>query len=345
MQITTARFGSIAGRTITEFTLNNGNGMLVRIIDYGGIITQLQVPGRQEPGDVVLGFDDLGSYVRNCAFVGAIIGRCANRIAGASFTLDGTTWQLDVNEPPNHLHGGFQGFHRQCWRAEAYAAGDDLCLSLTRRSPAGEGGYPGNLDIAVIYRLTRDNSLDIDIAATTDQATPVSITQHSYFNLAGHNSGDIRHHQLQLFADTITESDCSLLPTGNLLPVAKTPYDFLRPAAIGEQLRHLPGGYDVNYAVRGVPGELRPAALLHEPVSGRNMEVRTTLPGLQLYDGQHLAAMPQPGKGGCRYPQNGGLCLETQHFPDAVNRSEFPSPILRPGESYHHTTTFTFRVR
>ena len=345
MTLSTTLFARLADKEATAFTLQNSDGMLVKILDYGGIITELHVPGRNGSADVVLGFDTLTGYAPNPAYLGAIIGRFANRIRNACFTLNGTTRRLDANEPPNHLHGGIHGFHNHLWQAEAYTDMGKLCLRLSRRSPDGEGGYPGNLDTVIIYRLTEDNRLEFDITATTDQDTPVSITQHSYFNLAGHCSGDIRGHQLRLHADQITETDIHLLPTGNILPVAGTPYDFTSPVAVNPGRPDLPGGFDINYVVHGTPGTLRPAAELYDPASGRMMTVSTTKPGIQLYDGTHLASLTLPGKGNSRYRKWGGLCLETQHFPDAMNQPAFPSPILRAGEQYRHTTVFSFSVR
>jgi aldose 1-epimerase len=344
MPIDTARFGTLQDRDITEYILDNRSGMIARIIDYGGIIKQLHVPGRDTSGDVVLGFDSLQGYVQNKAYLGAIIGRFANRIAKGRFILDGITRDLDINEPPNHLHGGFLGFGQYCWQSDGYLDGGDICLRLQRLSPDGEGGYPGNLNIAVIYRLTTENVLSFEISATTDQATPVSITQHSYFNLAGHNSGDIRAHQLQIEATKITPVDGNLIPTGELLSVRETPYDFTTPAELGTKLRSITGGFDCNYIINGTPGTLRHAATLIDPYSGRVMNVATTKPGIQLYDGSELTAQPLCGKNNTKYPALGGLCLETQHFPDAMNHPTFPSPILRSGEIYEHTTTFSFSI-
>jgi aldose 1-epimerase len=338
-------FGSLPDRTINEFKLRNSNGMEARILDYGGIITQLHVPGRRGLEDIVLGFDNPAEYLRNPCFFGAIIGRVTNRIAGARFTLDGKTSQLDANEPPNHLHGGFQAFHKQHWLAEAYADRGDCCLRLQRRSPDGECGYPGGLDTVVIYRLTEDNTLHFSIAANTDQPTPVSISQHSYFNLAGHNAGDIGSHRLQLAAETVTEVDDHLLPTGRLLPVAGTPFDFTIPTAIGARQQALAGSYDINYVVKKADtGIVLPAARLYEPVSGRVLTISTTKPGMQFYDGSHLASTRLRGKGNTVYGRCAGLCLEPQHFPDAINHPEFPSPVLRPGECYEHTTIFSFGI-
>ncbi len=344
MPITTADFGTLQGRNITEYILNNGNGMIARIIDYGGIITQLHVPGMDMSSDVVLGHSSLKGYVKDNAYLGAVIGRFANRIAGGKFTLDGISRELDINDPPNHLHGGFHGFHCTTWQSEAFADGDDLCLRLHRISADGEGGYPGNLDTTVTYRLTSDNTLGFEILATTDQATPVSITQHSYFNLSGHDSGEIGGHILQIDATHITPVDSNLIPTGKLVPVKSTPYDFTSPTQIGPRQRPAGGGFDCNFVIDGPQGTLRPAATLFDPQSGRVMNVATTMPGMHFYDGAKLAAHPLSCKGSTEYAGCGGLCLETQHFPNAINQPNFPSPVLRPGERYEHITTYSFTV-
>ena len=344
MSITSSIIGSIGDRQVTAFTLANGSGLRVRILDYGGIITELHAPGRTGSADVVLGFDNLEDYLPNPAYMGAIVGRYANRIGNARFILDGITHAIDANEPPNQLHGGFYGFDRHLWQAETYTENGTDCLRLSRRSVHGEGGFPGNLDVVVVYRLLPTNGLAVEYSAMTDAATPVSLTQHSYFNLAGHDSGDIRGHRLQIFADRITESDKNLLPTGRLLTVAGTPYDFRVASEVRPDHPDLIMGYDVNYVLDDPAGELRPAAEVTDPVSGRRMRVSTTKPGIQLYDGTYLPAVKTDGKAGTRYPKWGGLCLETQHFPAAVNRPEFPSPILRPGERYEHVTVFAFDI-
>lgn len=344
MPITTNDFGTLQGRNITEFILNNGNGMRANIINYGGIITQLHVPGRHMSTDVVLGHQGLQCYVKDNAYLGAIIGRFANRIADGKFKIDGVTRDLDINDPPNHLHGGFKGFHCAIWESDAYTEDDNLCLRLHRIAPDGEGGYPGNLDITVIYRVTKDNALSFEVSATTDLPTPVSVAQHSYFNLAGHDSGDIGGHILQIHATQMTPVDNNLIPTGELLPVKDTPYDFTSPTPIGPRQRAAGGGFDRNFVVAGEPGTLRPAATLLEPQSGRIMNVTTTTPGMHFYDGAKLAVHPLCGKGSTEYSGSGGLCLETQHFPNSVNQANFPSPILRPGEKYEHQTIYAFDV-
>lgn len=344
MPIDSKNFGTVQRKAITKYILDNGSGIIAHIIDYGGIITQLRVPGRSGSADVVLGFDTLRGYLKNNAYLGAIIGRYANRIAGGRFILDGITRKLEINEPPNHLHGGFQGFHRQCWQSDAYPDGSDICLRLYRLSPDGEGGYPGNLEVTVIYRLTTENILCFEVLATADQATPVSITQHSYFNLAGHDTGDIGAHQLQIEAAAITPADSQLIPTGNIQQVEGTPYDFTCPATIGPRQRATGKGLDCNYMLDGTAGTLRKAAVLSEPYSGRVMTLATTTPALQFYDGSKLAVHPLSGKENTEYLGSAGLCLEPQHCPDAVNRPQFPSPILRPGGRYQQRTTYAFTV-
>lgn len=344
MPIHSAHFGTVQKHAITRYILDNGSGMIVHIIDYGGTISHLQVPGRSGRADVVLGFDTLRGYLKNNAYIGAVIGRYANRIAAGSFVLDGITRQLDINEPPNHLHGGFQGFHRQSWQSEAYPDRGDLCLRLHRISPDGEGGYPGNLEITVIYRLTTENILGFEVSATTDQATPVSITQHSYFNLAGHETGDIGAHQLQIEAAALTPANSQLIPSGETLAVKDTPYDFTCPTTIGPRQRATGKGFDCSYILGGIPGTLRRAATLSDLNSGRVMTLATTAPALQFYDGSKLAAHPLSGKENIEYTGCAGLCLEPQHYPDAVNQPNFPSPILRPGEQYQQKTTYAFTV-
>jgi aldose 1-epimerase len=345
MPIYSANFGTVQKHAITKYILDNGNGIIAHIIDYGGIITQLHVPGRNGSADVVLGFDTLQRYLKNNAYLGAVIGRYANRIARGSFILEGITRNLDINEPPNHLHGGFQGFHRQCWQSDAYLDSGDICLRLYRLSPDGEGGYPGNLEITVIYRLTMENVLGFEVLATTDQTTPVSITQHSYFNLAGHDSGDIGAHQLQIESAAITPTDSQLIPTGDILAVHGTPYDVTCPATLGPRQRAAGKGFDCNYILDGTPGTLRQAAILSDlNNSGRVITLATTTPALQFYDGSKLAVHPLSGKENTEYTGCAGLCLEPQHYPDAVNRPLFPSPILRPGERYTETTTYAFTV-
>ncbi len=345
--VTRASFGAISGQPVDIFTLRNANGIEIKATNYGGIITSIVVPDRNgRPGDIVLGFDDLQSYVKDSPYFGAIVGRYGNRIAKGHFTLDGHTYTLAVNNGPNHLHGGLEGFDKVIWRAEPLAGATGLVLS--RRSPDGEEGYPGNLDVRVTYRLTDDNQLVIDYHATTDKATPVNLTQHSYFNLAG--EGDVLGHELTIDADRYTPVDANLIPTGELAPVAGTPFDFRKPTAIGaridqpnQQLKNA-GGYDHNWVLNRKGSALQLAARVVEPKTGRTLEVSTTQPGLQFYSGNFLDGTLK-GKGGRVYQKHAGMCLETQHYPDSPNHPAFPSTVLRPGEQYDTQTVFRFGVR
>lgn len=346
MPIECRNFGSSEGTDVNEYILDNSNGIRVHILDYGCIINQLRLPGRQGPADVVLGFDDLQSYLKNKAYMGAVVGRYANRIAGGRFTLKGTCYQLEQNEGWNHLHGGFAGFDRQHYQSEAYREADTLCVRLHRLSPHLEGGYPGNLDVTIIYRLA-PNGLTFEVQASTDMATPVNVVQHSYFNLTGHDAGEIGNHMLQINADQRTEVDASLIPTGKTIAVAGTPFDFRTPSIIAARYKALAeaditGGFDCNFVLNKEDKVQVSAATLKDPTSGRTMEVVTNQPGLQFYDSSAL--MPQQGKGGHYYRPRTGLCLETQNFPDAVNHGNFPDPILQAGQQYSVTTTYLFSV-
>jgi aldose 1-epimerase len=320
----TRTFGTTPGGERAEiFTLSVGGGLEVRATNYGGIIASIRAPDRDgRPGNVVLGHDSLDGYAQGSQYVGAVIGRYANRIAHAGFTLDGTTYRLTANHGPHHLHGGRTGFDRVLWRAAPFAAGGTAGLTLTHTSPDGDEGYPGTLDVRVTYTVTDRRELVVDYRATTDRATPVNLTQHSYFNLAG--SGDALDHLLRIDADAITPVDGELIPTGAVAPVAGTPFDFRSPTAIGARLG---AGYDHNFVLNRAGPGLVHAARLEDPVSGRTLDVHTTEPGLQLYTGART-----------------GLCLETQHFPDSPNQPAFPSTILRPGAEYRSQTVFAFGV-
>jgi aldose 1-epimerase len=337
------------GTAVDLYTLTNSNGLVARVITYGGIVTELHVPDRDgKRGDVVLGCDDLKTYVAGHPFFGAITGRFANRIAGARFTLDGKEYKLFANNNGNSLHGGKKGLDKVVWKAQPVESKDGPALRLTYTSPDGDEGYPGNLSLVVTYTLTNRNALRIDYEATTDKATPVNLTNHSYFNLAGHNSGDVLGHELTLFADRYTPSDASLIPTGKIESVKGTPLDFTKPTRIGERIEQLkgpgkPGGYDHNYVINGGGKELARTAVVFEPKSGRLMEMHTTEPGVQLYTGNFLK--DQKGKGGAVYQQHGGFCLEAQHYPDSVHHDNFPSVILRPGQTYRQTTIYSFSTK
>ncbi len=345
--ITQAPFGTLPdGRPATLFTLTNRRGLIVKITDFGGIITELHVPDRHGVlADIVLGFDDVAPYAGDSPYFGALIGRYGNRLRDGRFELDGQTCQLQVNDGRNHLHGGALGFHKVLWRAIPFHEGQSVGLTMIYRSVDGEQGYPGNLDVTVVYELNGDNELVVAYDAVTDKATPVNLTQHSYFNLAG--GGDILGHQLTLHASAITPVDASLIPTGELAPVAGTPFDFRTPRAIGAriddddaQLRH-GGGYDHNLVLdKPVPGAMSLAARVVEPVSGRVLELFTEEPGIQFYSGNFLDGTLS-GKGTV-YGYRSGICLEPQHFPDSPNQPQFPDTILRPGDAYATVSRYIF---
>lgn len=347
--ITTAPFGQLPdGRAASLYTLTNRRGMVVKISDYGGVITQLWAPDRDgKLGDIVLGFDDVAPYAGDSEYFGALIGRYGNRIRGGRFELDGKSCQLPVNNGVNHLHGGPDGFHKKLWRALPFQEAGSVGLTLMYRSAHGEQGYPGTLDVTVVYELTDDNELVLTFDAVTDQATPVNLTQHSYFNLAG--SGDILGHILTIDADRYTPVDATLIPTGELVPVAGGPFDFRTPRAIGEgidadheQLRY-GRGYDHNFVLNRPPGKASVLAVrVREPRSGRVLELFTEEPGVQFYSGNFLDGRLN-GKGRT-FHHRSGFCIEPQHFPDAPNQPAFPGTILRPGEEYATVSRYKFSV-
>jgi aldose 1-epimerase len=347
-----AAFGRLPdGQAVESFTLTNARGIEMRAISYGAIIVSLRVPDRDgRLDDVVLGHDDLAGYLAKSAYLGALIGRYGNRIAGGRFTLDGKTYSLVTNNGPNHLHGGTRGFDKVLWKAEPFERPGEAGIVFTRRSPDGEEGYPGRLDVRVTYTLNDRNELSFEYVATTDKPTIVNLTQHSYFNLAGDGKRDILGHELTIEADRYTPVDKTLIPTGVLAPVAGTPFDFRKPTAIGarigadhEQIRH-GGGYDHNYVLNGKGGALALAARVYEPTTGRTMDVATTEPGLQFYSGNFLDGSIK-GKAGRAYARRYGFCLETQHFPDSPNKPAFPSTVVRPGQEYRTKTVLTFGTR
>jgi aldose 1-epimerase len=352
--VTKAEFGKTPdGKQVDLYTLTNAHGMKAKIITYGGIITELDAPDRDgKMGDVVLGFDNLQSYLAGSPYFGALIGRVANRIAKGRFKLDGKEYKLSVNNGPNALHGGEKGFDKVVWRAESAETKDGPTLKLTYLSPSGEEGYPGNLTVHVTYTLTNDNELRIDYTATTDKATPVNLTNHSYFNLGGPGSGDILGHEVMIAADKYTPVDGTMIPTGEIKPVKGTPLDFTKPTTIGARIDELkpdeatanPGGYDHNYVLRGDSKERAMVASVHEPKSGRTMEVYTTEPGLQFYTGNFLDGKLK-GKNGVVYKKHQAFCMEADHFPDSVNHADFPTTILAPGKTYTQTTVYKFSAK
>jgi aldose 1-epimerase len=347
--VTREKFGTTAdGTAVDVFTLRNAAGVEVRAMTYGAIITSIKVPDRSGTmGDVVLGFDALDGYLKQHPFFGAIVGRYGNRIGKGRFTIDGKTYTLATNNGPNSLHGGIRGFDKFVWQAEPMSGRAGVTFSRT--SPDGEEGYPGTLAVRVGYELTDRNELIVDYHATTDKATPVNLTQHSYFNLAGQGSGDILQHQMMINADRYTPVDGTLIPTGELAAVKGTPFDFTTATPIGARINDSHPqlkngqGYDHNWVLNRNADGVSLAARVVEPSTGRTLEVSTTEPGVQFYAGNFLDGT-LTGKGGHVYQRRNGFCLETQHFPDSPNQPSFPSTIVKPGQEYSSKTVFTFGV-
>ena len=349
LSINQASFGhSPAGAPVDLFTLKNANGLIVKITNFGGIITEIHAPDKNGVfADITLGFDHIEPYYKDSPYFGALIGRFGNRIAKGKFTLDGKTFQLDTNNDPNHLHGGVGGFDKVVWNANAFETKNSVGVTLKYLSVDGDQGYPGNLQVSVIYELTNENEILVKYHAVTDKATPVNLTQHAYFNLAG--EGDILSHEITINADRFTAIDSTAIPTGDLPLVEKTPFDFRSPRLIGskinddhEQLKN--GiGYDHNFVLnKTYAKEFSLAARAYEAVSGRVLEVFTQEPGVQFYSGNHLNGS-LTGKG-WNYTHRSGFCFEPQHFPDSPNQPQFPNTILRPGEEYTSVMSYKFSV-
>jgi len=338
-----SNFGKAGDKDVFLYSLTNKHGITVRITNYGGIITEILMPGKDgKTGNIVLGYDNLQAYVANSPYFGAIVGRYANRIANGRFTLDGIEYKLARNNGNNALHGGIKGFDKVVWDAREYSDTAISRLTLTYLSPEGEEGYPGNLSVEAIYTLNNNDELLFVVNASADKATPVNICNHSYFNLNGANS-DILKHILTIPADRYTEVNDQLIPTGRLPEVNGTAMDFNKPKTIGEGIDKLKGGYDHNYVLRKNAGEMSVAAILFDPESGRKVTVETTQPGLQFYSGNFLDGSMK-GIDGKVYNKHYGLCLETQHFPDSPNQPLFPETILRPGMKYQERTIMKFSV-
>jgi aldose 1-epimerase len=338
------------GTTVDIYTLKNGKGLQVEITNYGGAVVSIRTPDRRgRMSDIALGYDDLRGYLADTAYFGALIGRYANRIAQAKFTLNGTEYQLAKNNGPNHLHGGVRGFNKVVWQAREMTHTDGVALELTYLSKDKEEGYPGNLAVTATYVLSDANELRVEYTATTDKETVVNLTHHSYFNLAGSGVGDVLRHEVKINADRFTPVDETLIPTGELKAVKDTPFDFSRETAIGSRINQadnqlvLGKGYDHNFVLNKTGQELSLAATVYEPASGRALEMWTTEPGMQLYTGNFLDGVR--GKSGKVYNRRGGFCLEAQHFPDSPNQPAFPSTALKPGERYTQTTVYKFMVR
>ena len=339
------------GKDVELFTLTNTHGVEVRATNYGGIIVSIKTPDRAgKLADITLGYDSLAGYLKESPYFGAIVGRFANRIARGRFTLEGKTYKLAINNGPNSLHGGTKGLDKVVWTAEPVQSDSGAAVAFSYTSPDGEEGYPGTLRARVTYTLTDDDELIVDYHATTDKATPVNLSQHTYWNLTGDASRDILDHRLTINADSMTPVDSTLIPTGKIVPVAGTPFDFRTPHAIGERIGQndqqltYGKGYDHNFVLnrRGATGLVH-AARVTEPTSGRMLDISTTEPGLQFYSGNFLDGSIT-GKGGRTYQHRYAIVLETQHFPDSPNHPNFPSTILRPGQEFNSRTVFKFGI-
>ena len=347
--ISAAPFGRLPdGREATLYTLTNANGLCVKISDYGGVVSELHVPDRHgRLADICLGFDTVEPYAGRSEYFGALIGRVGNRIGGASFLLDGERVMLPANDGPNHLHGGADGFHKVLWRARPVRGSEGVGLALTHTSIDGEQGYPGTLEVEATYMLGDDNTLSLRFSASADRPTPVNLTHHGYFNLAG--GGDILGHELVIAANAYTPVGPGLIPTGRIADVADTPFDFRVAHTIGARIDQahaqlaLAGGYDHNYVLKpGAPGQLRLAARAHDPASGRVLELFTDAHGLQFYSGNFLdGSLSAKGR---QYARHGGFCLEPQAFPDALNQAGFGDIVLRPGQRYRSEMRWHFFV-
>ncbi len=336
---------------VFQYTLTNKNNVVLKCIDYGAIITELHVPDKNGKfADVVLGFDNLDGYLKGHPYFGTNAGRCANRVANAKFTLEGKEYKLFANNEPHTLHGGKEGFDKKVWQGKASLTATGPSVTFKRTSPDGEEGYPGALAVEVTYTLTDNNELVVDYRATTNKATICNLAHHSYFNLAGHNSGDIRGHEATIAAKNYTPADETLIPTGKIAPVAGTAFDFTKAKTIGADLEKAGGkpvGFDLNYVLdKGTTGRPELAARVVEPKSGRVLEVLSTEPGLQFYSGNFLDGTNK-GKGGAEYKQYNGFCMEAQKFPDSINKAEWKDKsnvVLKPGETYKQTTVYQFSV-
>jgi aldose 1-epimerase len=352
MDISEERFGKTKdGKDVIRLSISNSNNLSISVISYGATLTRVQVPDRKgATANVVLGFDTVADYETKSPYFGALVGRFANRIGGGRFQLDGKEYQLACNdiygagaeEAANHLHGGNVGYDKVLWKMEQFRQAAEAGVEVSYVSPDGEEGYPGTLGIRARYTLNEDNLLSFEYWAETDKPTPVNLTNHAYWNLAGAGSGDVLGHQLTLHCPYYIVVDESLIPTGEIRPVAGTPMDFTTAKPIGRDLDKVPGGYDHCFAAESTGGKMKPIASLYEPGSGRKMEVSTTKPGVQFYGGNFLDGIK--GAGGAIFNKYGALCLETEHYPDAVNHADFPDCVLRPGQTYHHKTVHTFSV-
>jgi aldose 1-epimerase len=342
--IASEKWGTVDGKDVFQYTITNKNGVEVKIINYGGAITSIKVPDRNKVfKNVTLAFDSLDGYLQkgNPCF-GCLVGRYANRIGKGKFTINGKTYSLALNNNGNTLHGGLKGYDKVVWDAGALPESNEL--ALTYNSPDGEENFPGNVKIDVAYKLTDDNALVIEYHAVTDEATPINLTNHAYFNLSGGDDATILDHELTIKATCYTEADDTLIPTGKLIPVKDTPLDFTTTKKLGKHINLVQPGYDHNFVLDNENSVLQKIATLYHESSGRVMHVATTQPGVQLYTGNFLDGSLAHTPGGIKYNRYAGLCLETQHYPDSPNKPAFPNSILLPGQPFHHITTYTFDV-
>ncbi|MFH1922705.1 MAG: aldose epimerase family protein [Planctomycetota bacterium] len=342
-------FGVTAdGIPVDRYTLKNANGTTVRLITFGATVTEMHVPDRNgRLDDVVLGFDRLEQYETESPYFGSTIGRVAFRITEGKFQLDGRPYQVSLNLGPHQLHGGVKGLSWVVWDAEPIDGAEGPAVKFTYRSPDGDQGFPGNLEVAVVFTLNDLNEMTIDYTATTDKPTPVNLTHHGYFNLAGAASGDVLGHVLELDADRYSETDEAIIPTGQLPPVEGTPFDFRKPTSLGARIDQVPGearGYDLAYLLTRPGGSLAHVATMADPATGRVLQIDTTAPAMILYTGDYLDGTLR-GKGGAVYHPRAAFCLEPGHLPDSVRHANFPSVILRPGETYRQTSVYRFSTR
>jgi len=343
MNISSNHFGFLPdNREALLFNLENDKGLKVQITNYGGTIVSLQVPDKNgKPADIVLGYSKWADWILNPAYFNCIIGRTCNRIGGARFTLDGIEYKVSANQGEYQLHGGHKGFHVKFWDADTFITKEEVGLELSYLSPDGEEGFPGNLKVKAKYSLNNNNELSLTLYGVTDKSTPVNLTNHAYFNLSGEGSGEILDHELQLFADKYTVTDNNCIPTGEIAPVAGTPFDFRKPNKIGERIEQLYKGYDTNFVLQNQTGDIALAARVFDPRSGRILEIHTTEPGVQLYTSNWFDGS-LTGKCGKPHKNHTAFCLETQHYPDSMNHPEFPNVILRPGEQFYSETVWKF---
>lgn len=341
MKIKKKSFGVLStGQKVSLYTISNGD-MSFSVTNFGCIITSINLPnaiGTRD--DIVLGYSTLEGYTNNVPYFGCIVGRFANRISNAAFNLIGKTWNLTPNDSTNTLHGGNPGYHKAVWKARPFSNNREAGVVFSRKSPSGEQGFPGNLDLSVTYSLSENNDISLRYSAKTDEPTPVNLTNHTYFNLAGSSSPSVLDHQVQLFADRYIPVNEKAIPSGEILDVVGTPFDFRSPKAIGKDISQVTGGFDHTWEINRSGEALNVVAGVYEPVTRRSLTVYSTQPGVQFYTGNFLDN--EKGKMGCLYSNHAGFCLETQHFPDSPNRPEFPSCFLLPGDKYKQNTVWHF---